>query len=158
MTSNNSPASDDRAVVSAQPAQHFPPSRHITAGIVVASMYRNAMASITALLIVFTLTGEPAASALCINWCDANGRQSCDEAIAQPISAAVSAASRTCVALLTVNPFLTEEGRTAVHFPAAVNVVHAFSTLPTQGSDLANIRSDGGALAARSAPTLVLRI
>ena len=117
------------------------------------------MASITALLVVLTLTGEPVASALCISWCGSiQERQSCDEAIAQPTSAAVADASRTCVALLTGNPFLKEEGRGTLHIAAAVNVVHAFSTLPTQGSDLANIRRGDDATVGRPTPVLVLRV
>ena len=67
----------------------------------------TAMAQLAAILIVLTLTGEPVANALCINWCNQpSERQHCSDVIAQPTFPAFSDAGSICAALLTANPFL----------------------------------------------------
>ena len=67
------------------------------------------MASVTALLIVLTLAGQPAVDALCISWCDSpSERQACGEAIATFTSPELSQAVTTCVTLLEVAPFVRD--------------------------------------------------
>ena len=117
------------------------------------------MAHITALLIVLTLTGQPVANALCINWCDRpSAHQHCSDAIAPSTPAEFSTAGSTCVALPQAGPFLREEGRSA---PPVATVVHAAQPLQTgliDAGSLARAWHSGDPTAGRPLPTLVLRV
>ena len=72
------------------------------------------MAHLTAILIVLTLTGQPVANALCVNWCNLpSERQHCGEAIAQT-APKTSLASSRCGVPVSAGSFLREEGRSAL--------------------------------------------
>jgi hypothetical protein len=117
-----------------------------------------AMAQLAAILIVLTLTGEPAANALCIIWCDQpSERQHCGDVIAQPTSPAFSVAGDTsCAALLTESPFLREEGRSA--YPALAPATGPNVDCALTETGLARLRSSGDATHGRPVPVLVLRV
>ena len=119
------------------------------------------MTHLTTLLIVLALTGSPVANAACVSWCDSPADEAgaaCREGIAEPMSMAISDGSSTCVALLTANPFLREEGRITFQAQTSLGVFHAFETLLTGGVRLAYIRGDCEAINGLRAPTLVLRL
>jgi hypothetical protein len=116
------------------------------------------MASITTLLVVLTLTGEPVVNALCIVWCDtSSATMNCVEAIAQTTMAELTpAAGAACDAALTISPFVREEGRdgsrTAVVTSVSASVIAPEETQP------APILGRVDAIDGRRAPPLVLRI
>jgi hypothetical protein len=115
----------------------------------------TAMAQLAAILIVLTLTGEPAANALCITWCDQpSERQHCGDAIAQPASPAFSVAGSTCAALLAAGPFLREEGRSA--YPAIAPAAGPDTGLTETGR--LRVRANSDATGRRRVPALVLRV
>jgi hypothetical protein len=116
----------------------------------------QAMASITALLVVLTLTGEPVANALCTIWCDtASEKHSCGEAIARATAPDATVTATDCATIVTV-PFLREEGRVASRvgavatLPSAAVPPAASRSLPAPGRDGT---SDGW-----PKPPLVLRV
>ena len=115
------------------------------------------MASITAFLVVLTLTGEPVVNALCFAWCDTSSEtMNCVEAIAQNTMAELTpVAGPACEAVLTVAPFLREEGRDTGRL--AVTTVSA-SVVPPDESQPAPAQRQGSAAGGRSLPPLVLRI
>lgn len=115
------------------------------------------MAQLAAILIVLTLTGEPVANALCIIWCDQpSERQHCSDVIAQPTFPAFSDAGSTCAALLTANPFLREEGRSAS--PAIAPATGPAVDCALTETGLARRRASGDATRGRPVPVLVLRV
>ena len=117
------------------------------------------MAHMTALLVVLTLAGEPAANALCINWCDLpSERQGCSEPIAASSSVVQSNPARTCVALLTGRPFIREEVRNALHLDAMIHGVLANGISWTREMSRANVTRNGDANGGQPAPTRVLRL
>ena len=117
-----------------------------------------AMTQLAAILIVLTLTGEPAANALCIIWCDQpSERQHCGDVIAQLTPPALSVAGNTsCATLLTAGPFLREEGRSAYPAVAPSTGPAACSGLTETG--LASLRPSEDATRGRPVPVLVLRV
>lgn len=116
-----------------------------------------AMTQLAAILIVLTLTGEPAANALCITWCDQpSERQHCGDVIAQPTSTALSVAGSTCAARLTASPFLREEGRSAYPAIAPATGPAVFSGLTETG--LSRLRASRDSTHVRPLPLLVLRV
>jgi hypothetical protein len=115
------------------------------------------MAHITALLIVLTLTGEPAANALCMNWCDSpSERQGCG-AIANPVLPEFIATT-TCVVRVTSVPFLREEGRSAVDPAAAVCPAPAVAGNAAESVRSVRLRGGDAATAYRPLSILVLRV
>ena len=117
----------------------------------------TAMTQLAAILIVLTLTGEPAANALCITWCDQpSERQHCGDVIAQPTSQTLAVAGSVCVALLTLSPFLREEGRSAYQAIAPATGPNVDGA-PTE-TGLARRQASGDAARGRPVPVLVLRV
>ena len=113
------------------------------------------MAHLPVILIVLTLTGEPVANALCINWCDSpSERQHCGDAIAhtQPLLLA----GTSCAALLTPGAFVQEEGQ-RLSITAARDTVPAFASHPTVGQTL-HVGPSVELTAGRLVPPLVLRV
>lgn len=117
-----------------------------------------AMTQLAAILIVLTLTGEPAANALCITWCDQpSERQHCGDVIAQPTSSALSVAGNTsCATLLAASPFLREEGRSAYPAIAPATGPAVYSGLTATG--LSRLRASRDSTHVRPLPLLVLRV
>ena len=117
----------------------------------------TAMAHVPAFLIVLTLTGQPVANALCINWCDISSeRQHCGDAIAHSTPPALAAAGSTCAAFLTASPFLKEEGRrgiTAITLGTGPAVDSGLT-----GREFVHPRASGDAARGRRVPALVLRV
>jgi hypothetical protein len=91
------------------------------------------MASLTALLVVLTLTGEPIANALCEIWCGTSSEtMKCgEEAVAQPRVSKRVVAETECAALLTAIPFLREEARAADR-SGVISTVPASLALPAE--------------------------
>lgn len=117
----------------------------------------TAMAHLPAFLIVLTLTGEPVANALCINWCDIpSERQHCGDVIAQPFFPMILAAGSTCAALVTAGPFLREEKPGASVTAVARETSSAVDTRLGEAG-LVNLRASGDATRGRRTPGLVLR-
>lgn len=116
------------------------------------------MASISVLLAVLTLTGEPVINALCLAWCDTSSEtMTCGEAIAQrTFPELTSAAGTMCATVLTLGPFLREEGRDAGRV-AVVATVPVVVFLPDDGHS-APTQNPGGTTNARTAPLLILRV
>jgi hypothetical protein len=117
------------------------------------------MAHTTALLIVLTLAGEPAANALCINWCNSpSAMQGCGEAIATSTTPQLLNATTTCVALLGVTPFLREEARSSQGLVAAADLPPAVAETPDRGRRPLGVCRHRDATAGHPLPTLVLRV
>lgn len=115
------------------------------------------MAYLPAILIVLTLTGEPVANALCINWCDTpSERQHCSDVIAQPSSQTLLVAGSTCRALLTAGPFLREEGRRASFTAAAWEIGRAGLGVTEDG--LVHVPVSGDTTRGRPLPMPVMRV
>ena len=117
-----------------------------------------AMTQLAAILIVLTLTGEPAANALCITWCDQpSERQHCGDVIAQPTSSALSVAGNTsCATLLAASPFLREEGRSA--YAAVAPATGPVFDCGLTETGVAGLRASADATRGRPVPVLVLRV
>jgi hypothetical protein len=117
---------------------------------------QTAMASISALLVVLTLTGEPVANALCVSWCDTSSETMvCDEAIAGARLPEQTMAAVVCAAILTTVPFLSKEGRD-IRRNAAVAV--AIPLVPPGASGVPVIRTRGATTDGHPVPLLALRI
>lgn len=115
---------------------------------------RQAMASLTAFLVVLTLTGEPVVNALCDVWCDTSSEtRNCGEAIAQTaVPELTTVAGTACAALLTTAPFLREEGPTASRMAVAVSLLAIATLQETRFPQGLSPQSTTG-----PAPPLVLR-
>jgi hypothetical protein len=113
------------------------------------------MASITTLLVVLTLTGEPVVKALCIAWCDTSSEtMNCVEAIAHMAQPETTMTVPEC-AVVTTAPFLTEEGRAGSRI-----AVVATTAAPRIGPDLTRLSvvlARRGTTDGRPVPPLVLR-
>ena len=115
------------------------------------------MAHITAILIILTLAGEPAAVALCIAGCDSPSEmQTCDEAIAPPASASISPTTGLCPLLVSTSLFLRDEGRAMLH-RAAVATPITTAPPPAITGRIGAARTND-APAGRPRPTLILRV
>ena len=114
------------------------------------------MASLTALFVVLTLTGEPVVNALCNVWCDTSSEtRTCGEAIAQTtIPELTTVAGTACAALLMTAPFLREEGPNASRMAVALSLLAMATLQETRFPQGLNPESTTGG---RPAPPLVLR-
>jgi hypothetical protein len=118
---------------------------------------RTAMASITALLVVLTLTGEPVANALCLTWCDSSSEtQNCDGAIAQTTATEITIARPACDTVVTIAPFVREEGRDGGR--VAVITTAPAPVAPLETARVHVVPGRGGTTDGRPLPILILRV
>ena len=111
------------------------------------------MTQITALLIVFALTGGPIANAVCLTWCHSHlTMENCSEHMTQP---AIVVGSGSCPALVADTPFVNEEGRISIDNSSLV--VHPTATPLTSGR-VSYISRDCQAVDGRRVQSVVLRL
>jgi hypothetical protein len=126
-------------------------------GIVVAIVrVEHAMTRATVFLLVLILTSLPAASAVCVTWCESQPA-STTVLCHQQESPAISSAQTACAALKD-SPFLRQDVRIALDAALGVAPVDA-AVAPAVGKKHVSVLASGGI--ARSAPpqrSLVLRL
>lgn len=117
------------------------------------------MAHVTALLIVLTLAGEPAANALCVSRCDSpSERQGCGDAIATSVTPELSNATKTCVTLFAATPFLREEARSSQGVAGARDLPPTVAGTPAEAARGVRVPCAGVTTAGRPQPLLALRM
>jgi hypothetical protein len=115
------------------------------------------MASITALFVVLTLTGQPVANALCAMWCESPSEtMNCDEAIAQTIAPEFTVMSTRCATAPEAPPFVTEEG--VVRHLVAVVSATGIVIVPGDAAGFPRPHGHDETIVGRHTPLLVLRV
>ena len=144
---------------SAAPQAHshnFGLNRGALAGIAVAMIStEHAMTRSTAFLLVLMLTSLPAASAVCVTWCESQPATTTAHCHQQE-SPAISSAQTACAALKD-NPFVRQDSRVALNAAPGLSLVDMPEAFLMQERGTMLSRND----VARSAPTqrsLVLRL
>jgi hypothetical protein len=103
------------------------------------------MRNVTTLLIVLTLTGSPAANAMCVSWCASrpiSAGMVCDGDVAEPASSPTMSNNSACAALLAEPPFLREEGRASFHAPAPISALDTPTPVARERAQAAVIGRD----------------
>ena len=116
------------------------------------------MASVAALFIVLTLTGEPVVNALCVTWCDTSSEtMNCrEEAIVPATAAELTVAETACTTFITGSPFVKEDVRGAGQ--AAVADTACPARVPAERSSPLAFTHARQWTSSWSEPALVLRL